>query len=278
MVEVYSLRLKIEPSLPKNIELKELYEKTVEVLNHKNLNNFLALSLTGSRVWGVEGEESDIDVLAYGYYNDVLDIITEFKGKELEITTIPINDVIEQALPYETRWDIISSVPFTASDEAIIAEMKKSSLLTLDEINCILSHIIFRLSWLGIAIKPFTFKNIKIYSLISRYMSLPRANTYNLLFYALDLLSIAQYVLNGLPYPFAKWRLLHLDKLYNVSHKLLEFVKLYKNDYIELRTLSTLTSDVLLETLDLINSMNYLKNGLENEDLCRQKLKLYPYF
>lgn len=150
-------------------------------------------------------------------------------------------------------------------------------MLTLEEANCVLSHIVYRLLWLGLSPRPLELAGAKIYSYLSRYRSLPRANTFGLLTYSLNLLAIAQYVINRLPYPFAKWRFVHLSKLSKVSAKLLEFAEGFRGDQLELGRLLELVPEAFAETLELAAESGYLRDGLKSEEECMESMPVYPY-
>lgn len=276
-MEIYLGGLKQTPKVPKDLNLSDIRSRAIEVLAKARLPEPLALALTGSRVWNLEAEDSDIDILAYGSYTRVEDILDEFGGRELEVTTVPIDSLESRKLPFEMRWDIVTAVPLTSDDANITSAAIAKSLLTFDEANCVLSHVVYRLSWLGISPRPFEFAGTKIYSYLNRYRGLPKANMLGLLAYSLNLLSIAQYAINRVPYPFAKWRFVHLNKLNRVSTSLLKFVEGFKEDCLELEYLSTLVSEAFMETINLATETGYLKGGLESEEACREKMPFYPY-
>lgn len=271
------LGLKVEPTAPRDLDLKSIRVKAIEVLRKAGLREPLALSLTGSRVWGLGEQDSDIDLLAYGEYSVSRDILDYYEGRELEVTTVPIDDVRNRRLPFELRWDIVTAVPLSSEDLYITETAAKDSLLALEEVDCILSHIVYRLSWLGISPFKFNFAGINIYSYLERYKKYPKSNLLGILFYSINLVATAQYVINRLPYPFAKWRLIHLNKLWKVSPKLLEFVEKFRDDHIELNYLINVVSGSFLETLELITDVGYLKEGLLDDEECRSKMHFYPY-
>jgi|GEM_PF-3989278 len=269
--------LKCWPTPPRGLDLKLVRHKAIELLSRARLPTPQALAVTGSRVWGLESEDSDIDVLAYGQYDSVVDVLGDFEGIELEVTTVPIDRIRARSLPFEMRWDIVTAVPLAIIDDFVTNAAARDSLLTLGEANCVLSHVIYRLSWLGVSPLPFELAGAKVYSYLDRYKKLSRANTFSLLAYSLHLLSIAQYVINRLPYPFAKWRIAHLNKLHIVSPRLLEFAESFTEEKLSLGYLLELVSKAFLETVELAIKSGYLENGLENEEACREKISFYPY-
>lgn len=87
------LGLRVLPTAPKDLDSRAIREKAIEIVLEARLPEPIALALTGSRVWKLESEDSDVDVLAYGNYAKVRDLLGSFGGKELEVTTIPISSV-----------------------------------------------------------------------------------------------------------------------------------------------------------------------------------------
>lgn len=274
-----SIGLKINPKLPHNLDANSLYNKVLHVISKHGLNKPLAVALTGSRVWGLHEDASDYDVLVFGDYTCLKDIYDEYMGRELEITVIPVKKVLNRDLPFETRWDVVSSVPLLKEYEDEILNLKSLTLLNNDEAECLLSHIILRLSWLGIAHKEFKFKGVTIYSSKSRYLDdRLKNNTLNVLFYAIDKLSIMQYTINKLPYPFVKWRLAHLDKLALISEKFLELVKKLNSFNKSLVEFLEDIGSSFEQTLEIINSTTLLSSGIRDEEKCIKIIKYYPYY
>lgn len=269
---------RVQPKIPENLNIHLIKEIVLKFLEDKKLKKPEIIAITGSYVWNYFDYYSDIDIIVFGDYY-LQDFLIDTDIGSIEISTIPIDPKkLDLALPYETRWDIISAVSLDKENEEKLSKIKQENLLKEEEINCMLSHIINRLSWLGILKRTEYFKNEEIFSLFHRYYSNYNLNNFNVLFYCLDLLAIAQYVLNKLPYPFVKNRILHLNKLKICSETLLDFAKNYDKYYIDADLLLSILSKSLEETLELIEKSNYLSNGLENEEECRKKIKPYPYF
>lgn len=277
MVEV-SLGLKVYPKLPSDIDIEKIKETTLDLILSAGLKKPRVIALSGSRVWGLADDSSDIDVYVFGEYEEALDLYENLGNLDLEVSIIPEKLILSRKLPFETRWDIITAIPLSPEYEIPLEMLKETSRLTHMEVNCILSHIINRISWLGVSSRPIRFKNIRIYSFPERYRKLPPANTFNVLFYSLDLLAIAQYVLNEIPYPFAKWRLIHLDKLATVSKTLLDFSKADHIESISIEDLFKIVSASFEETLKIIEKIDYLRDGFKDESTCIREIEYYPYF
>lgn len=279
MDKVFDVNLRKKPKYPNDIDLYKLRNTVINIVSKYNLHKPLAIAMTGSRVWGLETEKSDIDIIAFGRYNYTADIFGIFEEKELEITLIPLKKVRNKiySFSFETRWDIVTSLPLSEEDEAIVNFAKIKSIPTIGEINDLLSYIIYEISWCGVSPYSFEFRGTKIYSYPDRWRNSNLVNAYGVLFHALNLLAMAQYVMNRLPYPSPKWRFIHLDKLYRVSPTLLEFSNNYRKNVLEFENFFEKVSKIFIETINLLENSEFLKDSLTDYENYRKKLIFYSY-
>lgn len=103
--------LAMEPSMPSDLDNAQIVNIIEKYIENRGLKSPECLLLSGSRVWELSWEKSDIDVLAIGDYREETDYFIQKGRLEIELSVISLSRVLKRKIPMPLRWDILASVP-----------------------------------------------------------------------------------------------------------------------------------------------------------------------